>query len=757
MTGRPNPTVHYAQVGSGADGGAYRAIEQTQGSALFSDDTPKLYDMVPTLETNVTSGEDSVDGYPGWWKLDRGLDNVRFMNRWNLFALKNDQQNSINPDFIGFTPNYFLSHPGQAAGGVLSRGQRSINENSVIGFENEMIKQHGFFFNYAFFPVKQTISLIAGNGETTIMGTRMKSYCVFYSSFPLSKGDTSRAVHEGNTPMAPLLFHNPHYEKVYLVEPKATTQPGDVTYVQTDQDHVMVDVSLVGDENCQLSIQAAIQNCGMRRGAYLTLIPILSDMTAEDPQNGFYERPNLYFINGASLGLACCAAIMGAPPAHYTGFIGHPIPYTVWDPRQSERQAIWEGQGSTGDNMMIPTDNGDINGGVVVDQNVEGVQQRFTIEGLSRSVGQKNLVESVGDLMIKITYCLMNNICLIMPNITGTGENMLSWYYKRLASPQQAWLQMLGDIYTMVDAADQRPYFFGNPQNANDRKMHLLYSATTLTEAVCLSSYVAYGNYHRVRAAINDSQTNREFYQQIMSGYMNDKVMGSGKQAVAQELKDEIRRVTKDKNMAPDEKMAAFNALRAKYFDANQEINRRQDQNKQVRMARRDQYDDSRANLRDEIDALKDTIRHSLLQTKAGIRPKKPIKDQRKASRIQLEKITPMDAQKRKAQALKKTDITGLAQRRRVVADARIQENKKAASERMKRRNAAKSSGGATRVNQDSAAGAKSSPIRAAKSSAPPRTAAQSQAPPRTAAPTRGPSLANPFNVNEKSAFVTED
>ena len=152
------------------------------------------------------------------------------------------------------------------------------------------------FCTHTLFPTKFTRTF----GAKT--DTFFMSYYCFYSSNPITPPEGS---------------WTPDY-KEFSLSPDALVD-GEAPTGAT----VKVDMTLINDESCIVSIIASCQNAYALSGAHITFVPRI------DPElfkrSTHWSHPSRYTIGGASLGMAVFAAIKGWLPVLYTGYINAPV------------------------------------------------------------------------------------------------------------------------------------------------------------------------------------------------------------------------------------------------------------------------------------------------------------------------------------------------------------------------------------------------------------------------------------------------
>lgn len=306
------------------------------------------------------------------------------------------------------------------------------------------------FINYTFFPGVRTVREIV----------EVIPYCVVYSS--QKPGFTDGADY--------VAF---------------TTSPPDST-------RMFVDRELIADQNCEMSIIAALNSSRPMNDSYLTFFPCIGAQALyAASRSGSYHK--LFGVRGASLGLAVQAAICGMPSVMYTGYTGAIMP----DVRIARSREM----------MQKLSDSPTYNIG-------RGMQ----------------LLESVTHMAFKVAFAVMNKIPLVFPR-NSTLQQPMELVLKRIQDMNQApnvMLTMAKNIYTIAQLEDGISVIAAKTP---------LFMAASMADAATLAALAAvaftYPEFNRAAVQISEQQM-QNFDQATKARFarMREKAIATRKKAV---------------------------------------------------------------------------------------------------------------------------------------------------------------------------------------------------------------------------------
>jgi hypothetical protein len=273
----------------------------------------------------------------------------------------------------------------------------------------------GNFYHYTFFPaVSRTQDQI-----------HVMSYAVVYSNFPVGAWTYTR----------------PEYKKFFHEGGSSA------------DDYVMVDTALLGDQNIDRTIVAALNNCHPAPKTYLTIIPMVSQEEHDAVREAGARNP--FRLSGASCGCAIFAAVMGMASVHYTGYVKAIAPNTV-----ISKDPMWMSKSDRGVNVSL---------------NFGG----WGADGVATVGKTYDFVEAVDLLDYKILWAVRTNTPIVMPTKTTDGMPLAAVARNHPSGAFRT--EMLPYVMTMA--------------SAYDNKVNYLEKPTPLLIGVTITDYAVLGAY----------------------------------------------------------------------------------------------------------------------------------------------------------------------------------------------------------------------------------------------------------------------
>lgn len=334
-------------------------------------------------------------------------------------------------DIVALTVGRWQSFPtpsGGAAGPATAIGSGTDNWDSMQSGNN--------WYHYTFFPCVRRYKKIR----------RVMTYVAFYSSFdPWETARSSVAFGGEDAANFPTPFSTQNTSQAIPMSPPQWQSYTTSTDIVTGQSEtVNVDMQYIGDDNCRLSIAAALENTRPANGSYLCFFPFVTPSVFRDEGLATYQvdasterAADAWRINGASLGLATVAVILGMPSIHYTGYIQYLLPGEVLN-----KGPDWES------NPIVPVSK------------------------------QINFVEYVDEIPLKAAYCAANDLPFIMPNRDEFQKPVSSKFSRIVATI----ISFLPNVYTTADYEDGRQFM--------SQRSTPLCMVATVSEATMLSAFL---------------------------------------------------------------------------------------------------------------------------------------------------------------------------------------------------------------------------------------------------------------------------
>lgn len=317
----------------------------------------------------------------------------------------------------------------------------------------------GVGFNYTFFPVVGRLSV---NNASPTWTTYM--YCALYSQVPPSHVGGQSAT-EG------VLHHRPTYTDVQ-------TTGNDSAVIKVDSTHI-------GDQNAWLSVFSALQNTRAQDGWYLSFFPVVSDQHFNDRVNR--DGRHAWAVKGPSLGLAVAAAVLGAAPVMYTGYLKTLFPNGTTDDALRSAYPNYRQPNVPGARMPYPSEGPRVLSGQLASyqspaQRYSDTPVRYGAPGLALSTVMENVnyVETVHYLPQKVQLAIALGMPIVIPFYNSMGERMET-YIRSVNFQQTSFLiKMHSRTYTCADAQDGRSVIQLAPN---------IFIAATLAEATILGAF----------------------------------------------------------------------------------------------------------------------------------------------------------------------------------------------------------------------------------------------------------------------------
>lgn len=289
----------------------------------------------------------------------------------------------------------------------------------------------GSWFSVAYFPaVRQN----ADKSLTTAL------YGVLYSSFqPSSRGGngTANAVTRGTV----------SYRPMQLADNPAST--------------VRVDFGMIHDENAALSVKAALESCWPVDGSFITFFACVDDQQWDSVINDRNNRnPHVWSLSGPSMGVAIMAAVTGAPPVAYTGYIKNLFPNVN---TRYDGARVLSSKGNPADNFLTPILKSD------------------------------NVVENVAQIAAKVALCLKIQMPIVIPYTTFDGQPILETLDKQRLGGRLWNLNYIGQAFSMADAEDGVNY-------CDQKPIYLV--GRTVFEMFGVAAYAAIGYFTNATSQI---------------------------------------------------------------------------------------------------------------------------------------------------------------------------------------------------------------------------------------------------------------
>ena len=282
------------------------------------------------------------------------------------------------------------------------------------------------FLNYTFFPVVRQERERGTSNVSEVVSSMM----VIYSSAPPVK----------------MLPHEPDWQE-YTVAAGGYHYGAATTFY--------VDVQLLGDNNCVKAVKSALNTMNPVAGSYICIVPCCSrsdaitmmnlhagGVGAKDPK----YLANYFRVDGASLGLAFCAAIGGLPPIHYTGYL-----HSIQGPRTALAQSV------SADQPALVVNTGPSGG----------------------------IVETVDGLAYKAWYAISRGLPMVIPLTTWDGWSSTKLLQEAAESSQRNGLyhQLMGSFVTIDQLEAGEDYMKGKAP---------VLIAKTLTDVAEMASLATY-------------------------------------------------------------------------------------------------------------------------------------------------------------------------------------------------------------------------------------------------------------------------
>ena len=258
---------------------------------------------------------------------------------------------------------------------------------------------------------------------------------------------------------------------------------------------VNVDVTLIGNLDCEKSIISALNLAQPADGSFVWIMPA-DNATATSGKDQFVLRSgggnaNELKINGASLGLSMVATILHMAPIAYTGFVRHMYPDQRYDDDFNDHQqremkigtpinkytaALLgkygrQAQGTpTSYGINLPGPMGQLR------------QNRLLTPGIgsTRVARSTDIVEEVDGLQYKCAWAIFTQTPLVMPHKTVFDQPLQYVLDSARFRASHAVLALAPNAYSMVQAEEGIPYAaVASP----------LLIAVTVSEAAILGAY----------------------------------------------------------------------------------------------------------------------------------------------------------------------------------------------------------------------------------------------------------------------------
>lgn len=380
-----------------------------------------------------------------------------------------------------------------------------------------------FFFNSATFPVVMRWT------EADRTRALPLSYRVCYSSWEPSAGKGPDTV----------LVHNPNWRRIALRPNQGSTQPV----------YVFLDITLLGDSNAILAVQAALENSFPVDNAYIYFYPEVADKYYQETTSPFHDR-NTHKITGSSLGMATFAAVSGWPSHHYTGYISYIIPGYKMSNNPEHRQGISsavQGTNPTYWNNQVPE--------------TTRIKEQYTVtaKAVVGIVKQLNFVETIQDIPMKIAYCNANGYALMFPASSAYGDS-ISAFLDRSDNKEylRNILSMMPLVYTMSLAQDGHAATTALPNGQQFAAN--LFMGSTVTEFAALATIASYVNDMGARYLNTESIGQ---YQTFENAWTERKLQ-SGKAATQrfQQAREERKEIFEKYKDDPQQWIAATNNMK---------------------------------------------------------------------------------------------------------------------------------------------------------------------------------------------------
>lgn len=381
----------------------------------------------------------------------KNIDSLANYNRFGLVNEAGDDEVSSSNDCIKAMVEGFITRGQPPPGRAQKRMFWEETGDAYTGAYNEE-QTKANFLNYTFFPGVRIAQHVV----------QVIPYCVVYSSEKPGFTDGADYV-------------------------AFTTSPPDST-------RLFVDRELIADQNCEMSIIAALNSSRPMNDSYITFFPCIgAQQLYAASRSGKYHKD--YGVRGASLGLAVQAAVCGMPSVMYTGYTAAIMP----DVRIARSREMMERLSDS------PTYN------------------------IGRGM---QLIESVSHMTFKVAFAVVNRIPLVFPR-NSTLQQPMELVLKRIQDMNQApnvVLTMSKNIYTIAQLEDGVSVVGAKTP---------LFMAASLADAATLSALAAvaytYPAINRLPANISEKQR-AEFDEAVKARFsrMREKAIASRKKAIVQ-------------------------------------------------------------------------------------------------------------------------------------------------------------------------------------------------------------------------------
>lgn len=461
---------------------------------------------------------------------------------------------------LGATAFGVADNPNKTDGPVFSIYRGQLNKGETVRYET-----NAFYFNSALFPV---VMRWTENNAGRALPLAMR---VCYSSFEPTSGD----------PKA-LLFHKANFVPFQLRDSRGA--PTNET--------AYIDTTLIGDNNCLLSILAAVENSFAKSGCYIFMYPEVDRELYNQPGTPFAD-PRTHKITGPSLGMAVFAAVSGWPPLMYTGYISYLAPGFKLVHGSNTASAEWLGKPPATTN-------------VAANYSVSSL-------GAVKVAKQLNFVDQIQDLHIKIVFALVNKIPFVFPLSSSLGESTAEFLMRNdNRNYMTAVLGIMPQIYTMSAAQDGIPDGTGG-------NIHNLYAGSTVTEFQHLALIATFG---KLSVRPGNAQT-EAFTQAVIQRKLN---LGQAAAAAFQQRRAEDKKLLAEYDDGKIDKDQYIKEKKTIVIRRKQKSEAKKQERKKKAKAASEKKQQARQDLK-EIEA---AYKKAFEEAKANLGPR-PSKEDRKA------------------------------------------------------------------------------------------------------------------------------